>query len=760
MTAVDNLNAALAGRYQITGELGTGGMATVYLAHDERHNRDVALKLLRPDVGRSIGPQRFQREIQLAARLSHPHILPLFDSGEADGALFYVMPNVEGPTLRSRLEREGKLPVDEALRIVREVADALDYAHRHGVVHRDIKPENIMLHEGHAMVTDFGIGKALSESASDSLTGTGVSLGTAAYMSPEQAAGETVDARSDIYSLGCVLYEMLTGEPPFTGPNAQAVIAKRFVQKAADVAALREGVTRTVSNVVARALAREPMDRFESAGALVAALAQPAARVDAPEKSIAVLPFTNMSADPENEFFADGITEEILNALTQIPELRVAGRASSFSFKGQNTDLRVIGDKLGVRNVLEGSVRKAGKRVRITAQLVDVTDGYHLWSERYDREIEDVFAVQDEIASAIAERMKTTMGSGREAVVEQRSTRNIEAYQLYLKGRALLYRRGREMKQGMKLIQQALELDPEYGLAWAGLADSYVLLGYFGLMHAQEAANQARHAGDKALALAPDLGEAHSARAMVHLLYDWDFGAAKREFDATLELNPHFLQGVGWYHFWDRGVARGLWHDATRGLLELQRREPLSAYVASITALAYVIGKGDQDEAMRWCARAKEVETDRSFITAWTEVLAHYYKKDFHTAIDLSDALLAASGRHPMAMATFAPLLVDAGQIDDARAIYDEMRSRARREPMPPANLALAAAALGERNAALEHVREGIRVRDPDLLIRSAPWPESTALLKMPEVRAIFAELGFPRFASVQHIERIPAPGV
>ena len=275
-------------------------MATVYLSRDNRHDRSVAVKVLRPEIAQSIGSDRFLREIHLAAKLSHPHILPLFDSGESDGCLYYVMPNVEGQSLRDRIDAEGMLPIEDALKVTREVADALDYAHRNGVVHRDIKPENIMLHDGHALVADFGIGKALSTVDDQVFTQTGVSVGTPAYMSPEQASGDTVDGRSDIYSLGCVLYEMLTGEQPFTGPTAQAVIAKRFVQTPADVSGLREGVSRVVARVVQRALAREPIDRFETGANLIAALAQSesASRAESPEKSIAVLPFANMSTDP------------------------------------------------------------------------------------------------------------------------------------------------------------------------------------------------------------------------------------------------------------------------------------------------------------------------------------------------------------------------------------------------------------------------------------------------------------------------------
>ena len=430
MDTISQLTAALAGRYTIERELGAGGMATVYLAHDMKHDRHVALKVLRSELAQSLGRDRFLREIQLAAKLSHPHILPLYDFGDAVDALFYVMPNVEGQSLRDRLKCERMLPVDEAVRITMEVAGALDHAHRHGIVHRDVKPENIMLQDGHALVADFGIGKAVGDIATDTLTQSGMTVGTPAYMSPEQAVGEPVDGRSDLYSLGCVLYEMLVGEQPFTGPTVQAVIAKRFVQTPPDVAALREGVPRPVARAVQKALARIPIDRYDTAALFATSLGEvetAAAKPTAPEKSLAILPFENLSADKENEYFGDGIAEDIMNALVQIDGLHVAARNSAFSFRGKQAPLAEIGQKLNVATVLQGSVRKSGNRLRITAQLVSVHDGYHLWSERYDRDLTDVFAVQDEIAGAIAAKLRVTFVQSAEPAPKATSAQ-VEAF--------------------------------------------------------------------------------------------------------------------------------------------------------------------------------------------------------------------------------------------------------------------------------------------------------------------------------------------
>jgi len=746
---IAHLNAALEGRYSVDAEIGQGGMATVYRARDLKHQREVAIKVLRPDVAQTVGAERFLQEIRLAAGLSHSHILPVFDSGEAAGLLFYVMPNVQGESLRERLDDGGSLPVDLAVRIAQEVAEALDYAHRHGVVHRDIKPDNIMLHDGHAMVADFGIGKAVGGVEAEALTQTGATVGTPAYMSPEQAAGETIDGRSDLYSLGCVLYEMLVGEQPFTGPTVQVVIAKRFIQTPADITALREGVPRPVARSVQKALARTPIDRFETGIQFAVALReaetpQPTAAQVAPEKSIAVLPFANLSSDPENEYFADGVTEEILNALSHVAELRVAGRTSSFSFKGKSQDLKVIGEQLQVRHVLEGSVRRAGQRVRITAQLVDATDGYHMWSERYDREIEDVFAVQDEIATAIAAKLKTALNVGA-AAKAQRATASIEAYEAYLKGRALLYLRGESIREGMQLMERALELDPEYGLAWSGLADAHSMLGFFAMVPPEVAGAKAGEASANALRFAPEIAESHTSRGVFALMYEWNWAEAKREFERALEINPGYVQGAAWYYVFYQGFLCGRSEEALRGMKECRARDPLSGYATYMVGVTMAILFHDR-EVLDWCRRTEELDPG-AFPTLFLRQLAHMSLGEWDEAVAAGEVALRSSG------GTLAPMMFLGlthranADVRAAESIYDELTARSVREYVAPTYLAGLAAALGDHEAAAAHLQGAVRRRDPSLVWAAHGWPGLEPLQALPEHQAILRDIGVTGWA-------------
>jgi TolB-like protein/Flp pilus assembly protein TadD/tRNA A-37 threonylcarbamoyl transferase component Bud32 len=553
---LDRLRAALTDRYTFEREIGRGGMATVYRAQDLKHQRPVAVKVLHPYLAANLGAERFLREIQIAASLQHPHIVPLYDSGQASDLLYYVMPYVEGESLRRRLERDKQLPLEEALQLARAVAAALDYAHRHGIVHRDIKPENVMLHEGEPMVTDFGIAKALSAAAADTLTQTGATVGTPAYMSPEQAAGAVeLDGRSDVYSLGCVVYEMLAGRTPFVGPTAQAIIAQCFTNPPPPLRTVRADVPEWTERVVTKALAKEPGDRYATAAQLSQALKPPggvatlsggasgatAALASGTPKSIAVLPFVNMSADPDNEYFTDGIAEEIINALTKIGALRVAARTSAFAFKGKNLDIRRVGEQLSVGTVLEGSVRKAGNRLRVTAQLVNVADGYHLWSERYDRELEDVFAIQDEIAGNIVRALRVVLSEEEKRAIEKAPTANVEAYDYYLRGRQFFHQfRRTGIQFARRMFERAIEVDPKYALAYAGVADccSFLYMYWDGSRANLESAESA---SGKALELDPELAEAHASRGFAVSL-SRRHAEARTEFETALRLNPKLYE--------------------------------------------------------------------------------------------------------------------------------------------------------------------------------------------------------------------------
>ncbi|MEO8193289.1 MAG: protein kinase [Gemmatimonadales bacterium] len=555
---LERLRGALSQTYTIDRELGSGGMATVYLAQDGKHERLVALKVLHPDLAATLGPDRFLREIKLAARLNHPHILPLHDSGEVEGFLYYVMPYVEGESLRERLDRDHQLPIDEAVRHGRAIASALDYAHRQGIVHRDIKPENVMLYEGEAMVMDFGIAKAVSSAGADTLTQTGMMIGTPAYVSPEQAAGEVnLDGRSDQYSLGCVLYEMLTGERAFTGATAQAVMAKRFTETAKPLRSLRTSIPEPVERAVTRAMSTDIAARYKTAAQFAQALASGSLttptdtqtlpqQVVSSAKSVAVLPFANMSNDTENEYFADGMAEEIINALSKIQSLRVASRTVSFALKGKNEDLAEVGKKLRVSTVLDGSVRRMGNRLRITAQLVNVADGYQLWSERYDREMEDVFAIQDDISQAIVKALRVILTEGEKKQIEKARVVNVQAYDYYLRGRQYFHQlRRKSLEYAKGMFNKAIEIDPEYARAYAGVADCCSLLyTYFDARELN--LRQADMASMKALELEPELAEAHVARGLAVSLSK-RFDEAEQEFETAMRLDPKLFEAAYWF---------------------------------------------------------------------------------------------------------------------------------------------------------------------------------------------------------------------
>ncbi len=594
------LRIAVADRYRVEEELGAGGMAVVFRAHDLRHDRVVALKVLRPELAMAVGTERFLREIQIAGRLNHPHILALYDSGEADGLVFYVMPFVDGETLRDRLARDRRLAIDEALRIVRDVADALKYAHDHDVVHRDIKPENILLASGHAVVADFGIARAISMAGGEQLTQTGIAVGTPAYMSPEQAVGDAhIDGRSDLYSLGIVFYEAVVGTPPFAAPTPQAAIAKRLTELAPRLSEIVETTPPAVDTAIARVLSRMPADRFanaaEFAGALIPSgpigdLARSADQSgpgrargfpwrwalatavvasltfgavwfvrggeDATLPSVAVLPFDNVGA-AENEYFADGVTEEMTSRLAEISGLRVTSRTSAAQYKATVKSVREIGRELRVEYVLEGTVRTdrgldGSGQVRVTPRLIRVSDESSIWTGRYDANLApgEIFAVQGEIAEQVARALDVALVAGERAVLQEAPTTDREAYNAYLLGRFHWNRRTPQgLQRAVDFFDDAIRRDSSFAAAWAGQADALVLLPFYNVagMSSREAFERAKFAARQAIRLAPDLAEAHASLAEALLYNDRDWSGAEREFLRAIELDPTYPVAHYWY---------------------------------------------------------------------------------------------------------------------------------------------------------------------------------------------------------------------
>ena len=704
----ERLQEALSDRYRIEEEIGRGGMAAVYLAEDLKHARKVAIKVLVPSgVSPSYEPQRFLREIRIAARLSHPQILPVHDSGECDGLLYFVMPYAGCETLRDRLQREGPLPIDVALRIARAVGAALSYAHRHNVIHRDMKPENILLQEGEPVVADFGVATAISAAAGESIyiTDRGFAVGTPAYMSPEQASAERdLDGRSDLYSLACVLFEMLTGQPPFSGSGARATMARHAIEPPPSIRSLRPTVPVAVELALTKALAKAPEDRFPGMADFCEALATPATVAmpvaSEPEvRAIAVLPFVNASADPENEYFSDGMTDELITALTKVEGLPVASRTSVFALKNVREDVRTLGPRLNVSTVLEGTVRKAGNKIRVTVQLTSVRDGRTLWSERYDRELADVFAIQDEIAGTIVRTLRSTLLGDLGDPTPVRYTANVRAYSLYLKGRFWWNRRTQaDIAQGIRYFEQAIAEDPGYALAYSGLADSYALdLDYRGVP-VVEGMERAKSEARKAIELDETLAEAHTSLAWVTFIYDWDWRAADREFRRAIELNPRYSTARQWYAWYlmamgrfDEALAEG------RVAVELD-----SGSVSIRRSLGWLQYYSRQSEAALENLRRALTMDPTAEETHRLLALVYLQQGRYDDAAAAFREAIANSGNPVLAISGLGHVAVRRGRPDEARKVLGDLQERARSQYVSPVPMVGLQVALGDFDSAFE----------------------------------------------------------
>jgi eukaryotic-like serine/threonine-protein kinase len=713
------LSAALADRYVLERELGRGGMATVYLARDLKHERLVAVKILRSDIIAEVGTVRFLREIKLAAQLQHPHILPLYDSGtvepeSAPGEAprpFYVMPYVEGESLRARLSQQRRLPLRDVLRIGGEVADALDYAHRHNIVHRDIKPENILLEEGHALVTDFGVARAITAAGEEGLTAAGLLVGTPAYMSPEQVIGEAEpDGRSDIYSLGCVLFEMLAGEPPFTAPSIEVMMARRFIESAPRLRTLGIEVPEAVEQVISRALCLARADRFPTAAAFAAALAANAtptataavAPGSAPleRHAIAVLPFVNLSPERENEYFSDGMAEEIINALAQVKGLRVAARTSSFAFKGKDVDAQTIAHQLKVSSLVEGSVRKIGNRIRLTAQLVDAADGYQRWSHTYERTMSDVFALQEELAQAIVGALPLPTGASVDSRLVQPVTENLEAYTLYMRGRYFANKRTPDdLRAATGYFEHAIQLDPDSAPAQSGLAGCWSLRGFeeFGDLPPREAMPKAKAAALRAIDLDPAGTEARAWLGVVMMLHDWDWEGAEAQFKLATESAVNSV-GHLWYACLLGITSRH--EESIERILRAQALDPLYFPIQQTVARCYAWA-GQYDKALEQLRTTQQMEPHHPLSYAWFGRV-YLGMGRFQEALRELEKGMAVAGRLPLLLALAGGAYGRLGVLDKAREVLEELRQLSSQRYVSPMFEAVVLGGMGELDEAFQ----------------------------------------------------------
>ena len=666
--------------YRILDKLGEGGMGVVYKAEDTTLHRLVALKFLPPELTREPeAKMRFIQEARAASALDHPNICAIHEIGETrEKQLFICMSYYPGETLKKMIER-GPLRLERAGDIALQIARGLSRAHEGGVVHRDIKSANIMVTErGEAKIVDFGLAKLAGQKG---ITRTGTTIGTVSYMSPEQARGEEVDRRTDIWSLGVVLFEMVTGRLPFEGDYEQAILYRIVNEEPAPCTSLIPSLPVELDDILTRALAKNPNDRYQDieemrtdmeqlsrSVASRSSKTQPAATQTLP--SIAVLPFRDMSPGRDQEYFCEGIAEELINALTQIEGLRVAARTSAFQYKDRELDVRKIGKGLGVESVLEGSVRKAGNRLRITAQLVTVSDGYHLWSEKYDRDLEDIFAIQDEISLAIVDKLRVKLLKEEKSKLVKRYTENEEAYSLQLKGRYFWNRRHEGgIQKALELFQQAVEKDPLYAPGYVGMADCYNLSAHFSFMDPKLAYAKAKQAVAKALEIDDNLAEAHASLIWIKTFHDWDWAGAEAEYFRAFELNPncptaHYFYGLylGVMGRYDESVAQ-----ASRAL-EL---DPVDLVFNSIRGLVLYWGRR-YDDATEQFQRA--LEMDPSFY------LAHLFlgftlaaKMMWQEALDSFRRASVLSPGSPLTMGYIGYALAASGRKKEALEQLDRM---------------------------------------------------------------------------------------
>ncbi len=707
--------------YKILEKIGEGGMGVVYKAEDTKLKRTVALKFLSPELMRdSEAKERFIQEAQAAAALDHPNICTVHEIDESDDQTYIAMAYVEGLSLKDKI-KAGKLELEEIVNITSQIAEGLSAAHKKGITHRDIKPANIMLtEEGPVKIMDFGLAKL---SWGVDLTKTSTIMGTVAYMSPEQASGEKADHRTDIWSLGCVLYEMLAGQRPFKGTYDQAAIYAILNEDPEPIASLRERLPVSFEMILFTCLQKDPRNRYKDMDALFSDLRS----IDLEDKtqvltavhafdeppSIAVLPFVNMSADPENEYFSDGLSESIINSLTKIKDFKVVARTSAFSFKGKDVDIRDVGKQLGVNKVLEGSVQKVGNRLRITAQLINVADGYHLWSERFDRNMDDVFAIQDEISLAVVDNLKLKLLKGEKTRLVKRYTNDPEAYTFYLQGRYFYNKRTQEdLNRSVEYFERALAKDPKFALPYAGLADSYATFGFYHWCPFEEAHAKSKEYALKGLEVDDSVGETHAAYANCIMWFEFKWAEAEKEYKRAIELSPSDVEARHMYaHVLE---CSGRFDEAIHEMGNALELEPLSVILNHCMG-NILLYSGDYEGAIEMFQKTIEMDPGFPLQYFWLG-RAYIQTGELQNAIEIFEKGTEFPEVNANVLGGLGLAYALAGKRKDAQKKLEELEKISKEKYVDATAFAYIYMGLGDKDMAFEYLEMGFEIGDMYLL--------------------------------------------
>lgn len=800
--------STFAGRYQIIEEMGKGGMGKVYRVLDKKLNEEVALKLIRPEVASDKQTiERFSNELKLARKIAHRNVGKMYELMEDAGTRFITMEYVPGENLRSTIRRIGRLPVVKSITVARQICEGLAEAHRLGVVHRDLKPSNIILDsEGNARIMDFGIARSLKERG---ITGEGVIIGTPEYMSPEQVDGKEADQRSDIYSLGIILFEMLAGFVPFSGETPLSVAVKQKTEAPPDPRRLNPQVPPDLARLILKCLEKDKTKRYQSSEELRSDLEKaekgiPAAERIADDKiipisreitvkfslnrllfpylavialviaaglvlwrtvprkgvlpaksgppSVAVLPFMDDSPEKGYAYLCEGIPNTLINALTTVQNLRVPARTSSFFFADKGLDIRAIGQKLNVENVLEGSIQVVGSSLRVTASLVKVNDGYPLWNATYDRRLEDVFAIQDEIAQAIVRELKIKLLDEQEERLFRRDTESMEAYKLYLEGLYHWNRRtGRDLNRAIELFTRTVDNDPDYAMAYVGLADSYSLLSQYGDARPKDSYPRARAAAAKALEINENLAEAHTSLGYVYERHDWNWKAAEAAFKRALELNPNYATGHFWYG--ELFANFGRFEESIREMKRALELDPVSLVISTNLGWVYLMA-GRLDEAL--AQLQKTIEMDPHFAAARLMLgFVHLNLKNFPEAIKEMKRARELSGDAVLTVSSLGYVYAEAKMLEEAGGILEELKARSLRQYVSPYKLAVINAALNDSDKAFELAEKAYEEKDEYLVFMKID-PSWAPLHSDPRYQALLKKLGLGRGQKSYEMPQVP----